>query len=414
MMSEMLAGKTILIVGAGHEQVPAILTAQQLGLRVVTSDRNPAAPGSRVADHFELADTADKNANLRIARTYKANGVMTLGSETAVPVVAFVARELGLPGYSEETAFLATNKNGMRAAFLREGVPAPACAPIRSIDEARSFAAEHGYPIVLKPSDSSGQRGTTFITGADQLDAAYEAAIPFATDGEAVAEEFCEGQEINVTAAVIGGQVHFLSFSDRVTGVPGHFGIAVEHVAPPSISDQALAAVRSACESAIRSIGLENGIAYPQVIATEDGPRVIEIAARIPGGHMREVAMYMSGFDMIEVAILIAMGIDRPLDHCRRSDTADSVCVHFLTELDFDHQGRRIRSVNGVEDALNSVGVRLARLHLTPGERVPLLNSSAGRFGAVLATGATRSEAQRNARAAAALMRVEYVTDGEV
>ena len=83
--------KTLLIIGAGHEQVGAIIQAQQLGHRVVVTDRNPHAPGLKHADAYELVSTSDAAGNLAVAKRYAIDGVMTLGSETAVPVVAHIA-----------------------------------------------------------------------------------------------------------------------------------------------------------------------------------------------------------------------------------------------------------------------------------------------------------------------------------
>ncbi len=388
--------KTLMIIGAGHEQVPAIKMAVEMGYRVLTTDRNPEAPGVVHAHCFELVSTGDKEGNLEAARKHGIAGVMTLGSETAVPVVAHIAQVLGLPGFSEETAYKATNKNAMRAAFEAFGVPAPVSRPALTLEEVEAFAEAHGFPLVLKPSDCSGQRGTTRVDAGEGLEAALESALRFSTDGRAIVETFCEGIEINVTAAVVAGEVHFLSLSDRITAEPPHFGIAIEHISPPQVDEEMAEAIREASRLAIKAIGLTDGIAYPQVIASPKGPRVIEIAVRIPGGHMREVAWYRSGVDMIEIAIRQAMGDEDPWGSCRRIPAAAALSVKFITELDCpDHGGRRVVSIDGLEGARALPGVHLVRLYLKEGDVIPRLDSSAARFGAVIATGADREAACR-------------------
>lgn len=394
--------KTLMIIGAGHEQVPAIKMAAEMGYRVLTTDRNPEAPGVVYAQCFELVSTGDKEGNLAAARKHAIEGVMTLGSETAVPVVAHIAQVLGLPGFSEETAYKATNKNSMRAAFEAFGVPAPVCRPAVTMEEVETFAAAHGFPLVLKPSDCSGQRGTTRVDAGEGLEAALESALRFSTDGRAIVETFCEGIEINVTAAVVAGEVHFLSLSDRITAEPPHFGIAIEHISPPQVDEEMAEAIREASRLAIKAIGLTDGIAYPQVIASPKGPRVIEIAVRIPGGHMREVAWYRSGVDMIEIAIRQAMGDEDPWGSCRRIPAAAALSVKFITELDSpDHGGRRVVLIEGLEEARALPGVHLVRFYLKKGDLIPKLDSSAARFGAVIASGVNREEACRLSREAA-------------
>ena len=388
--------KTLMIIGAGHEQVPAIKMAVEMGYRVLTTDRNPEAPGVVHAHCFELVSTGDKEGNLEAARKHGIAGVMTLGSETAVPVVAHIAQVLGLPGFSEETAYKATNKNAMRAAFEAFGVPAPVSRPALTLEEVEAFAEAHGFPLVLKPSDCSGQRGTTRVDAGEGLEAALESALRFSTDGRAIVETFCEGIEINVTAAVVAGEVHFLSLSDRITAEPPHFGIAIEHISPPQVDEEMAEAIRDASRLAIKAIGLTDGIAYPQVIASPKGPRVIEIAVRIPGGHMREVAWYRSGVDMIEIAIRQAMGDEDPWGSCRRIPAAAALLVKFITELDCpDHGGRRVVLIEGLEEARALPGVHLVRLYLKEGDVIPRLDSSAARFGAVIATGVDREAACR-------------------
>ena len=278
--------RRLMVIGAGHEQVPALHMARRMGLHTVVTDRNPSAPGVALADVFEPVSTHDAAGNLAVARRHAIDGVMTVGSETAVPVVAHLASVLGLPGLSEDCAHKATHKNAMRQAFEAHGVPCPASQPVGVLAQALAFAARHPGPWVLKPSDCSGQRGVSLVDHAAGIAPAFAAAVAHATDAQAIIETFCAGPEINVTAVVQGGQVHLLSMSERVTAAPPHFGIAIEHLAPPALSAAALEAVAEASRRAIHAIGLTDGIAYPQVIATPSGASVIEIAARIPGGHM--------------------------------------------------------------------------------------------------------------------------------
>ena len=48
----MLKNKTILMIGAGPEQIPAIKRAKELGVFTVVTDGNKKAPGVKYADDF--------------------------------------------------------------------------------------------------------------------------------------------------------------------------------------------------------------------------------------------------------------------------------------------------------------------------------------------------------------------------
>lgn len=401
-----MSRKTLLVVGAGPDQLPAILYGKACGYRVVATDRNPNAVGRTHADGFAEISTSDKEGTLDFARRIGIDGIVTLVSETGVPVVAHVAAALGLPGISERTALLATNKNAMRAAFYAGGVPTPASMPVSSAAEVERFAAEHGFPIVLKPSDCSGQSGTTLLASGAEIAPALAEAIRFATDGRAVVEEFVPGPEINVTAVVHGGKAHFLSLSDRVTAAPPHFGIAIRHVAPPSLPDEMQAAVKEASEAAIRAIGMVDGIAYPQVIVGPRGPRVIEIAARIPGGFMREVALLTSGVDMVRVAVDQAMGVPLALDRRDSPQRHAAVVVEFITELSVAPGLRTVSSIDGIPAVRASQGVVDVHCALKPGDAIPRLDSSRARFGAIITVGPDREAAIAAAVSAGAKLSV--------
>jgi len=49
-------------------------------------------------------------------------------------------------------------KDLMRKAYRLGGAPTPAFAVARTFDEVEAFVAEHGLPVVLKPSLGWGQR----------------------------------------------------------------------------------------------------------------------------------------------------------------------------------------------------------------------------------------------------------------
>jgi len=399
--------RKLLVIGAGPDQVPAIEIARARGLEVYAIDANPKAPGFALTDGHALVSTNDAAGCIAYAQQIRPDGVLTLASETGVPTVAKTAETLGLPGIGSECAYFATNKNAMRRQFEQHGVPTTVSAKISTPEQAQAFAAAHPLPLVIKPSDCSGQRGTTKIEDAGQLLPALADALHFSTDGMAIVETFAEGPEINITAVINRGEITFLSFSERVTAAPPHFGIAIEHAAPLAISEAELDALREAAAASIRAIGLNDGIAYPQVILSPHGPRVLEIAARIPGGFMREVALALSGIDLIEVAILQALG-DRFELHDLRGPAHPAVNVKFITELDTTAAGTTVTAIAGLDEARQQAGVSKVYMGLQAGQKIPPLNSSAARFGAVIASGSSRQEAQTRARQAASQIRFSY------
>ena len=397
-----LADKKLLVVGAGHEQVPAIVRAKQFGIKVYATDWDSEAPGAKLANKFEKISTADKDKNLEFAQASKVDGVMTLSSELAVPVVAYVAEKMALnTGLDQDIALRATNKNVMHRAFVANGTPCATSKKVNGSTELQALIKEHAFPVVIKPSDSSGQKGVCICYSKEELQVAIEDAAALSSDGYAIAEQYIEGPEINVTAMVCNGVIEFLSFSHRVTAPLPHFGIAVEHVVPPSISQESLQDVKEAAEKAIQAIGLSNGIAYPQIIASAThGARVIEIAARIPGGYMRDVALLSGGVDLIDVAICQSLGIHLPRPYFENYPKYRAVRVNFLTKLDYP-ETQKVSKISGFTNsydypkASDASGVLLSECRLQVGMNLPALTSSSARFAAIIGYGSSLVEVNK-------------------
>lgn len=397
----------LLIIGAGREQLPAFQIARRLGLTILATDRDPAAPGRTLADQFVQVSTDDLTANLAVARQHQIQGVMTLCLESSVPVVAAIATRLGLPGISEQTAFLATNKNAMRAALAQAGVAQPPFRPVVKLADAQAFLADQGLPLVVKPSDGSGQKATALLYEADQLAAWVAKAQAHARDGQAIVEGFIPGREINVTVVVHRGRIQVTSLSDRVTAALPHFGIALRHVAPPDLDPSGRTQVEQLAAVAVRAIGMDEGIAYPQILWDGTQAWLVEIAARIPGGFMADVARYVSGIDLVEVAILQALGRPFELADLARQEPKPGFVVDFITRLDVPGAVQRVSQIQGLDAAQNSPGVERVFLGLKPGDPIPALTHSGARFGAIFASGADRHQALTRAAAAKALIQID-------
>src|SRR5438105_12909051 len=154
-----MEGKTLLFVGAGRHQRRAIARVRELGVRVVAVDRNADAPGLAVADAAVVVDFANVRAVTEVGRRHSVDGVLTVSADRAVPVVAAVAEDLGLPGIGRETAYLMTHKIAMRRRLAELGVAQPEFAAVRTLHEAQTALETIHLPAVLKPANTGGQRG---------------------------------------------------------------------------------------------------------------------------------------------------------------------------------------------------------------------------------------------------------------
>jgi biotin carboxylase len=398
--------KTVLFVGAGRHQRRAIQRAKELGLRVVAVDRNPEAAGLPHADEGHVVDFADVQAVVEVARRHSVDGVLTVSADRAVPVVAAVAEQLGLPGIGTETAHRMTHKVAMRRRLAEGGVPQPRFAAVRVRREATPAAETVGFPAVLKPADSGGQRGLFLLESTDDLERHLHAALAESPTGEAILEEYAEGLELNGLVVARSGRPFPLLLSDRLRPAGQGFGVGWIHQYPSTLFGDALEEAERVAVRAVRTLGLRDGIAFPQLIVTEGRALVVEVAARIPGGQMADLAFHALGIDLVEIALRQALGEPVP-DELVEPRHSRPTAIRFLTARPGPLPVGTVKKVSGLERVLEAPGVVQADVFLQEGETIRPVRLDGDRRGYVIAVGQTNVQALELAEAAARLLYVE-------
>ena len=398
--------KTVLFVGAGRHQQHAIERARELELRVVAVDRDANARGLRVADVAEVVDFADVAAVTEVGRRHSVDGVLTVSADRAVPIVAAVAEDLGLPGIGRETAYLMTHKIAMRRKLAEVGVAQPEFAAVRTLHEAQTALETIRLPAVLKPANTGGQRGLFLLRFDDELETHLHAALAESPTQEAIVERYHDGLELNGLAVARDGHVTPLTLSDRLRPPGIGFGVGWIHVYPTTLFADALEEAEDVVVRAVHALGLRNGIAFPQLLASEDGVRVIEVAARIPGGEMARLALHAIGVDLIDIALRQALGEDVP-DELVAPRFHRPLAIRFLTADPGPLPSGRVRRIGSLEKVMAFPGVVEADTYLSLGETINPVRLDGDRRGYVIATGDTNIEALERAEAAARLVDVE-------
>ena len=398
---------SVLFVGAGRHQRRAIAQARERGLRVVAVDRNPDAPGLALADVPEVVDFADVAGVEDVARRHDVDGALTVSADRAVPVVAAVTERLGLPTIGTGVAHRMTHKIAMRRTLAEEGVPQPPFAAVRSLAEGRAALETVGLPAVLKPVDSGGQRGLFRIETAGDLESHLHSALAESPGREAILEGFVEGTEMNGIVVVRNGDARMVTLSDRLRPDGVGFGVGWIHLYPASIHSDQLGLAERVAERSVAALGLRDGIAFPQLIASPDGGvSVVEVAARIPGGQMADLVRHAVGVDLVELALRFALGEPIP-DDVALPRFSQPLAIRFLTASPGPLPTGTVTRVGPLDAVLGQRGVVQAETYLTVGETIRPVRLDGDRRGYVIATAPTSIEALQRAEQAAGLLEVE-------
>ena len=393
-------GEALLVLGAGPAQVGLLRAARERGLHVIAVDRDPRAPGFRYADRRAILSSEDEPAVERLARSAHIAGIVAPGTDWPVGVAARIADHLRLPHpLSPASAAVAVSKLRQRERFDERGVRQPSWRALTSEDPLDGLPV----PAVVKAPDRQGQRGLSFVTRRSELPEAVARAFEASRAGVALVEELVEGPEVTVNAFSAGGRFVPLTVTDRRTAEPPAFGVALAHIWPSEHADErAVEVARLAAEA----LGIENGPTYTQLRLGPDGPRVVELAARLGGGHDAELCRAAVGVDLNELALAAALG--EPLEPPRPEPQAGGAVTRFLVPPE-----GRLTTTHGVEEARAVEGVVDLHVYRSPGHEFGPFRTGSDRAGAVIAVGASREEALARARRVTDLIRF-VVTDAEV
>lgn len=380
--------KKLMILGASILQLPAIEKAKEMGLDVVVVDMNPDAIGFNVPDiEKEIISTIDIQAVISAAKSHKIDGIMTLATDMPMRTVAAVAKEMNLIGIDEETALKATNKAEMRKALQLNNVPIPKFYVVRNKDEYKEVVKQFHVPFIVKPADSSGSRGIIEVKDIHNetlVIQAYEYCHPFSKVGDVVVEEYMEGPEVSVETLTVNGECHVIQITDKLTTGAPHY-VEMGHSQPTMLSKEIAGQISNVAKAANKAIGIKNGPSHTEIIVTKEGPKIVELGARLGGDNITTHLVPLStGVDMVECCIKIALG---EIPDIKKKWNKGSAIRYF------DQKSGYIKAIDGIEEAKKIPGIKQISVVHGVGENITEVTSSGSRIGFVIAQGLNENDA---------------------
>lgn len=387
--------KKLMILGASILQLPAIEKARELGLDTIVVDMNPDAIGFNVLGvQKEVISTIDIPAIVEAAKRHKINGIMTLATDMPMRAVAAVAKELNLVGINADTALKATNKAEMRKALQLGGVPIPKFFKVSNKSEYIDTAKQFEVPFIVKPADSSGSRGIFEVTDINDeklISEAYEYCRPYSRSGDVVIEEYMNGPEVSVETLSVDGDCHVIQITDKLTTGAPHY-VEMGHSQPTRHSKDVAERIAAVAKAANKAIGIENGPSHTEIIVTSEGPKVVELGARLGGDNITTHLVPLStGVNMVECCIKIALGEKPDLETKWNKGAA----IRYFKQ----HAGV-VKSIEGLGEAKEIEGIKQISIVHGVGETITDVIDSGSRMGFVIAQGEDALESTQSAEQA--------------
>lgn len=296
-----LAGRTLLVLAASVQQVPLIRRLRAMGARIVTLDNRPENPGHALAHVSRDADVRDISAVIAAAREEGVEGVVAAASDVALETAAELGAELGFVAPPRAATAALLSKTAFRAAQDAAGLPAPRWAPAGEPTPGPG-------PWIVKPWRGSGSRGVRIVEVEAELPAALAEAAAQSLDGQAMVEQMLAGSQHTAEGWIQGGQIAAMLVTDRLTAAPPHVA-TLGHRLPGSLGSDAQGVIRTDLERLFARLGYRDGPFDADVVFTDKGPVLIEVATRAGGNGLMCLVEAATGTDTMSLMGLHAVGL---------------------------------------------------------------------------------------------------------
>lgn len=226
--------------------------------------------------------------------------------------VAEARAELGLPGMSPTTMLNFRDKAVMKDRLAAAGVPCARHRSVATVLEAREFAAQVGFPLIVKPLAGVGARETHQCENVPQLEALLSEEPPSEANRLQI-EEFVQGEEHSLDTISVNGQAVWHSVTRYLPNpleVLRNPWMQWRILTPREIDDPQYDDIRRVGAQALAALGMESNISHLEWFRRSDGSvAVSEVAARPPGSRIFTALNWANDYDMYDAWIrLMTLG----------------------------------------------------------------------------------------------------------
>lgn len=183
---------------------------------------------------------------------------------------------------------------------------------------------------------------------------------------------------------VVDGEPHVLQITDKLTTGAPHF-VEMGHSQPMRQNDENSEKIRDLAVRACKAVGINVGPAHVEMILTKDGPKMVELGARMGGDCITTHLVPLStGIDMVGCTIKLACGERIDIEPKFNKGAA----IRY-----FDAHNGTIKAIEGIDEAKKMPGVQEISIVHQVGESIGEIGSSTDRVGFVIAQAETTEEA---------------------
>ena len=307
------------------------------GYYVVIVDYLINPPAKKVADEHIQVSALDKEKVLTIAKEKRASLVISTCIDQANSVCCYVAEKLNLPHpYSYETSLYVTNKGLMKNRMRMYNVPSSSF--ILTKDALSVDWSKVSFPCVVKPVDCNSSKGVHRADSVSEAKPYVEEAILLSQTNEAIIEDFCTGDEIQVDCVALDDDAEVVMTRSKLKMKWGEGAVlnSIGSIVPAQIPQELVPELKKIAQNIAKGFDLHNTPFFYQAILSGDKVNVLEFAPRVGGGLSYYMTKTFVGFDAVESAVDSFLGL--PVN--RRYHAPEKTyrtCLLYAKQCTIDH-----------------------------------------------------------------------------
>lgn len=311
--------KKILLLGGSEAQLIAIRKSKELGYYTVLCDYLSDNPGQYEADKFYLVSTTDKDAVFSVAMKEQIDGIVAYSSDPAAPTAAYVANKMGLSGMDYDTVRHFCEKHLFREYLINNKFNVPQSIEVHIPYDIRAIDySKLRFPVIVKPTDSSGSKGVTVIDSSEDLADALKYAEEYSRNKTLIIEEFILRDHPHVIEAeifAVKGKVVSWGLINSIRDKKSNPLLPSAYSYPIDLSEERKQIVKSEVSHLVASTGNTSGAFNIEMIIDRHNRLFFLDAGPRNGGNMLpEFISMISKKDIVEATIKVAMGDTSDLD----------------------------------------------------------------------------------------------------
>ncbi|MCR4430410.1 MAG: carbamoyl-phosphate synthase large subunit [Tepidanaerobacteraceae bacterium] len=319
----MVIGSGPIIIGQAAEfdyaGTQACLSLKEEGLEVVLINSNPATimTDSHIADRVYIEPLTLEFA-ASVIRREKPDGLLpTLGGQVGLNLAVELA-EKGILD-KEGVRLLGTPLTSIKKAEDRElfkklmqeiGEPVPDSRIVHSLKEAKAFAREAGYPLIVRPAYTLGGTGGGIARDEEELMEITAHGLKLSRIHQVLLEKSLLGMK-EIEYEVMRDrkdQCITICNMENIDPVGIHTGDSIVVAPSQTLSDMEYQMLRSASLRIIRALGIEGGCNVQYALDQKTGKYyVIEVNPRV--SRSSALASKATGYPIAKIAAKIAIGL---------------------------------------------------------------------------------------------------------